>query len=505
MAAKKRFTIETVFRGLNRISGPMRAMGSSVSKFARRATKAVDRFDRSLRKANRGMKKLNSTIKRGAVVAVGGLTAGVGFLLKQFSVVENARAAFQPILGGAEKAREVVEKLNKTAATTPFRFEQLASAAQLLLGFGVADENNLVKQLRMLGDVAGGNAQSFQAATLAFAQIQGAGKANMQDINQLINARVPILLELSKMLNKTNAELRVMVERGEITGEVVAQAFKNMTSEGGMFFRGMEIASATLTGKLSTLMDNVSLTAAAITEQSGLGDAVKEMINASIEWTAEIRTNVEGGKILTRDMINEWLPTIKRVAKTVGFLAAAWVVTNTILVIANTTIAISKGVLFAWRAAVWAVTAAQWLWNIALTANPIGLIVLGITGVIAIMGALTFKLRSMGHTWGQVWDVMVDGFMGAFSTIMPLLGLISDAVSSVTSGQIGVDSLQQGNRRGMPSPSTSPAQVTSGRAKTRQGELSIRVAAEQGTTAATTTGGDFGDMAELTLVETGAQ
>jgi hypothetical protein len=44
------------------------------------------------------------------------------------------------------------------------------------------------------------------------------------------------------------------------------------------------------------------------------------------------------------------------------------------------------------RGAITAVTAVQWLWNVAMTANPIGLIIAGVTALIGLLGVLAYKM-----------------------------------------------------------------------------------------------------------------
>lgn len=71
------------------------------------------------------------------------------------------------------------------------------------------------------------------------------------------------------------------------------------------------------------------------------------------------------------------------------------------------------GVLGAVKLGIAAVTAAQWLWNVAMSANPIGLIVIGVAALIAIGVVLwknfdTIKAKAMG-----LWQKLLDNPMAA--------------------------------------------------------------------------------------------
>ena len=58
------------------------------------------------------------------------------------------------------------------------------------------------------------------------------------------------------------------------------------------------------------------------------------------------------------------------------------------------------------------VTAAQWLWNVALTANPIGLIVVGIVALVAVFVVLWTKCKWFRDFWKGLWNAIKPSVMG---------------------------------------------------------------------------------------------
>jgi len=179
------------------------------------------------------------------------IRTGLSFLWRGFKNVveaasntENSLAQFTTMLGGSETAaRGLVNQLQVLGARTPFQFQDLADAAQTMIGFGAATETNVTERLRMLGDVAQGNSEKLKSIVLAFSQIQASGKASMQDVNQLTNAGVPILKELARMWGFTGdtavGKAREMVSSGRATSAEITRAFQNMTAQGGMFYQSM--------------------------------------------------------------------------------------------------------------------------------------------------------------------------------------------------------------------------------------------------------------------------
>jgi hypothetical protein len=70
----------------------------------------------------------------------------------------------------------------------------------------------------------------------------------------------------------------------------------------------------------------------------------------------------------------------------------------------------SKVAMVATAAATKVVTAAQWLWNAAMTANPIGLIILAIIALIAIIVLIATKTTWFQQLWSAVWGFITDVF-----------------------------------------------------------------------------------------------
>lgn len=97
--------------------------------------------------------------------------------------------------------------------------------------------------------------------------------------------------------------------------------------------------------------------------------------------------------------------------------------TTTFLIIAGVIGGIGVAILAAnaairiWTLGAQIATAAQWLWNAALTANPLGLIVLGIAGVIAILAILYTKFEGVRKVVDNVFGFIKDVVVGSIDVI----------------------------------------------------------------------------------------
>ena len=71
-----------------------------------------------------------------------------------------------------------------------------------------------------------------------------------------MNAGIPIIAELSKVVGKSETEIKDMVSAGKIGFAEVQAVIKNMTNEGGLFFNLMAEQSKSLGGQISNLGDS---------------------------------------------------------------------------------------------------------------------------------------------------------------------------------------------------------------------------------------------------------
>lgn len=241
--------------------------------------KAIDATETKFKAATANFQKLGMNLTKFVTLPILGIGAAA---VKAAADMEIQEAAFETMLGSAEKAKTLLTDLNDLAAKTPFQLTDLANATKTMLAFGIENEK-VLPNLRMLGDIAGGDAEKLRSLTLAFSQIQSTGRLMGQDLLQLINAGFNPLQIIAEKTGKTMAELKKDMENGAISADMVSDAFKTATSEGGRFFGGMERASLTLKGQFSTLLDNMMMLG------RGLGDVLlpplKDLTQAATQLT----------------------------------------------------------------------------------------------------------------------------------------------------------------------------------------------------------------------------
>lgn len=431
-----RFSVEAIFKAVDRVTAPVSRMQQRVGKFSRAVERGLRRADRALSSFVSGLRGAASAALRVGGVGVGLLAAGVGLLVREFSKVENAEAAFTPLLGGVERAREAVQALNDTAATTPFQFETLASAANQLLPVMDGNIENTIKTVRMLGDTAGGSAQKLDSITRGYTKAMLKGKVDMESLNMIAEAGVPIFQDLAAVMGvKVGTKFFKMISAGKVTTEQLTKAFGKLTSEGGKFHNGMAIASRTTSGMWSTLKDNISLTAA---ELGGvLAPIVKDLIAKATTIAQRVREWVKTNRALIETRVRAFVERAKEalsgMVTKVKELNGQHSLLDRLLSII---VGVSKAFIFLSEhgatiakvtAAVVALsivtkilTGAMWLLNVAMTANPVGLIIVGVAALIAAFAAL--------WTWIDEIAAKFDGMPIIFKIAFAQIYLLVKAI-----------------------------------------------------------------------------
>lgn len=266
-----KYEISVLVGLIDKLSGPARNLGSSLKN-----------LQASMKSTGQSMRSLGSSMTMGITLPIVGFTT---MALKASADLEMLRNSFNVLTGDVEKGGKLYEDIVNFAAKTPFQIKGLSTATATLLQYGI-ELDNVIPTMRTIGDVALGDAEKFKLLSYAYGQIKGATILQGQELRQLINAGFNPLAEISRKTGKSMKQLKADMSKGLITFEMVRDAFKSATSEGGRFYQGMIKGSQTLAGRFSTLKDNIQLAL------KDIGDALVATFNVKgivIELTAWVR------------------------------------------------------------------------------------------------------------------------------------------------------------------------------------------------------------------------
>ena len=233
---------------------------------------------KSATQASKGVNNLAGAI-RGLVAGFGIFQAGK-FVIFKTAELERQTKSLEVLTGSLGNARNIISELQQFGAVTPFTSTELIETAKRLKAFGFETEQ-VVDVTKRLADVAGATGADLGGIATAFGQIQAKGRLQGEELLQLQERGVGLQDELQKMYGLTADEFRKALEGGRISADAVNLALQNITETGGKYANGAIAQSETLSGKFSTLVDQIERVARTIGE--AITPALQSVLSIAIQ------------------------------------------------------------------------------------------------------------------------------------------------------------------------------------------------------------------------------
>ena len=333
-------------------------------------------------------KKLGDQLGTGITTRQAAIAGAVGGIFA--SVANMAVGALGNLFGEAVAASDATDKFAQTlnfagldtsaidgamskarsyADATVYDLSTIQNTTAQLAANGIENYSELTEAAGNLNAVAGGNADTFSSVAMMLTQTAGAGKLTTENWNQLADAIPGASGRLQEAMADAGAytgNFRDAMAEGQITADEFNAALLEL---------GSEPVAAEAATSVTTMEGAVGNLQAAIV--GGLSDAftaikpvLTEIVNGLAGFVSFIQANIS------------WI----------GPLAAG--------------VAIVAGAIAVW-------TVAQWALNAALTANPIGLIIVGIG---LLIGAIILLVQNwdtvvawISSVWGGFIGWITDG------------------------------------------------------------------------------------------------
>ena len=347
----------------------VRADQSQIQKDVEAIEKQFEQMTRKAVEEGKKQADVWQTLLKGATAyfTLQGAQSFISQMIAVRSEFQQLEISFGTMLKSKEKANSLMAQMTDLAAKTPFGLQEVSEGAKRLLAIQVPAEE-VTETLRRMGDVAAGLGVPMGQLIHVYGQVKTQGKLVTNDLYQFMNAGIPIIAELSKVVGKSETEIKDMVSAGKIGFPEVQAVIKNMTSEGGLFFNLMAEQSKSLGGQISNLQDNFDQML------NEIGKASEGAVSGAISSVSFLVENYQTlGKI------------IAGLITTYGAYRAAVIVNITLTrswAVAARADAIAKGIQT--TATNIATTATKAL-NAAMKANPYVLVATALVGLVSYM------------------------------------------------------------------------------------------------------------------------
>lgn len=379
-----------------------KGLGRKIAKEFGAVDKAAESTGRS--SGSKLMGALGAAAKKAALGAVvgAGIAAGAA-LMGGFASAVNQQTA-QKVLSGlydsASQATQMMEDLRKVSSSSPIEYTAYTKAAEALAYAGV-EGGQAVSVLENVGHAitaTGGTSEHMDRATSAVTKMVNAGKVSLDSLQELSGSGVPIISGLADHFGVSMEDINKMASEGAIGLEDVVSVMENATGDNfQMSLQGSASAAQSFGNQFKIAKDNIvtAIGSSLVPMLEKIAPAIEPVSDAivdGIEKLPGIFEEVKNGAQTVLGVLRTWSPVIFGI---VGAIAA-W---NIVQAISNT---------LSWAAYLWqsryvlmgaariavtnAMAVAQRGLNMAMRANPIGLI---ISAIMLLIGAFVMAYQNV--------------------------------------------------------------------------------------------------------------
>lgn len=447
--SRMRTQINNAATDINKTKSEISGLDTQIDK----ASASADDLGSSMGETKGGADKLGNAVEDAGSKAEhagnGGFTVLKGALANLAgNVIQSAISGIQNLAGEAIDSSDSLKKFESTMSFAGYDDSQIQTARDAMKDYadktvydlntisnttaqlaanGIQDYTGLTEAAGNLNAVAGGNADTFQSVAMVLTQTAGAGKLTTENWNQLSDAIPGASGKIQEALLENGAytgNFRDAMEKGQITADEFNKAIMDLG------FTDAAQEAATSTDTFEGAMGNMQ--AAVVDGLMQIYDAIGSenvtgFINGITDSVSAVIPPIKEAVQWFMDNLPTIAPLLSAIAGALGGLMVAEKITA--LVTAFNT----------WKSATEGVTIAQKLLNMAMSANPLGI-------VLALVGALAAGLVVLWNTnegfrnsVTAAWQSIQDFVGGAVQSIIDFFSNLGANIAQL--GQMFADGL----------------------------------------------------------------
>ena len=386
-------------------------LGDELSKYFNKTERQADESGK--KSGNRFTRAFGKWAKRGAVAAGVAVGAAVGAAVvggvKSAIDQQQGQLVLSGLYGDAKKASNTLEGLKRVASGSPIEYKAYQEAASSLAYAGVEGDQaiGVLENVGKAITASGGDSSNMNSATDAVLRMVNAGKVQLDTLQQLSNAGVPILSGLAEHLGVPMATVNEMASAGEIALEDVIAVMENAT--GGTFQQMVaagDAASQSFSNQWAIAKDNIQVALGEVMLPliEKITPMIQPMADALVRFIEKIPGMVDG--------LSEGVEWVKENAIWLGTLATS-------LTVAGVAAWVASGGLTAAGVAIKGVFTAI---SAGIRAIPvIGWIILAIGLVVTALTYFFTKMEAGQKLWAKIWPAIKSAALVVWDWIKGVL------------------------------------------------------------------------------------
>lgn len=400
-----------------------------------------EQSSKGLSSAFSGVAKVGLAAVAGAAIAVGvAITSNIGAAIKRVDTLNNSSRTFANLGFDAKTVDSSMKALTKSIQGLPTPLDAAVRGVQLI----ASSTNDLGKSQKIFSAINnavigfGGTSEDVTNSVLQLSQAFSGGRIDAQTWNSMLaNNLGPTLNALARSMGLTTDQLKTGLSDGSISVGQFQDALIKLNEQGGGGIKSLQQISKDATSGIGTGWQNLNTAI-----QRGVGAVIEAIGSENISGAiSTVGKAFEGA-------LKGIIPVIKFLAQNkdiFGPIAAG--ITGIVAAIT------------AWWTITKIMTIAQAIFNAVLTANPIGLIIVAIAGLVAALvwfftqtkiGQQIFQdiLNVIKAVFGWIsdnWPLLLDILLGPlgvainaiidnWNTVQNVISTVFNAIKDIVSG-----------------------------------------------------------------------
>jgi tape measure domain-containing protein len=374
------------------------AAEAEISTAINQATQAQNKFNQSAKKGGPAVKSIVDELHKGgqAIVALnqgleliqkvgGGIQKGMSLADEMTSTNTRLALVNDGLRTQEQFQSQVLDVANRTRASYNATADLITKVGAGTQGIFKTDDSLLsfAERFNKSLAISGATATESETAIMQMSQALGSGVLQGDELRS-ISESAPVLMRiLADGLGVARGQLKQMGADGELTADKVVRAFENQGQQIDSMFEKMPV---TFGGAMTILQNTFNTWFGTLNQANG----PLQNITAQVQRLSAFLQSAQGQQFFAGLADNiatavDWLIRFIEIgAQVYTFISSNWTIFEPIII----------GII----AAVAAWTVAQWALNIALTANPIGAIIMAVAALIGIYVAIIVYIVKLWKT-----------------------------------------------------------------------------------------------------------
>lgn len=383
--------------GLNDAAAAAAAAASSIESkvpaAAERASAAIDDVGASSDNAfDKGV--VGAGLMEGALgklaIAAGAMIGPMTVLKKGWDRLiaqDDAKHKLIALGHTTEDVSSIMDNAMASVTGTAFGFGDAASQAATLVAAGVKPGQDLERVLRLVADSASIAGTDLSDMGMIFGKAAARGRISGEEMAMLLDRQIGLLPELAKHYGVTTEEAEKMVSEGKVSFEDFTQVMEGMV--GG----GAEVMGQTVTGALQ----NVGAAA------GRLGEA---LLSPIFQAAPAFLGGVQKALGWTTNIVKAFMGWLNSGTLAADALKVALIAIGTAGTVGAIVGVVSQIGLMAKVAGL--ATKAMGVLNLAFLTSPVGLLIIGITALVAAIVLLWKRSEGFRDFWIGLWNRVAE-------------------------------------------------------------------------------------------------